>query len=54
MTAPLTPWLLFDDVAAGDALPVLEYDVSATTVVLGALALIDRRVGQRSAPRCAN
>lgn len=43
MTAPPTPRLLFDDVAAGDALPVLEYDVSATTVVLGALASRDWR-----------
>ena len=30
--------LLLGDVAAGDALPELPYDVSATTIVLGALA----------------
>jgi hypothetical protein len=39
----VTPRLLFDDVAAGDALPALDYDVSATTVVLGALATRDWR-----------
>ena len=40
MTAPL---LLHGDVAAGDELPPLDHDVSATTVVLGALASRDWR-----------
>src|SRR6476660_4282692 len=35
--------LLLRDVAKGDALPELGYDVSATTVVLGALAARDWR-----------
>jgi acyl dehydratase len=35
--------LLFGDVAAGDALPPLAYPVTATTVVLGALATRDWR-----------
>jgi acyl dehydratase len=39
----LTPRLLLDDVAAGTELPPLDYDVSATTVVLGALATRDWR-----------
>jgi acyl dehydratase len=39
----VTPHLLFDDVTAGDTLPVLEYPVTATTVVLGALATRDWR-----------
>jgi acyl dehydratase len=39
----VTPALLFDDVHPGDALPELRYDVSATTVVLGALAARDWR-----------
>jgi hypothetical protein len=43
VTAAVTPRLLLGDVAAGDALPVLEYEVSATTVVLGALATRDWR-----------
>ncbi|HXY28895.1 MAG TPA: hypothetical protein VEH82_11510 [Acidimicrobiales bacterium] len=34
----LTPRLLWGDVQAGDALPELRYPVTATTVVLGALA----------------
>ena len=38
-----TPQLLFDDVAVGDELPPLDYEVSATTVVLGALATRDWR-----------
>jgi acyl dehydratase len=38
-----SPRLLFDDVAVGDELPVLVYEVSATTVVLGALATRDWR-----------
>ena len=37
------PTLLFDDVHPGDTLPELRYDVSATTVVLGALAARDWR-----------
>jgi acyl dehydratase len=39
----VTPRLLFDDVAVGDELPPLDYEVSATTVVLGALATRDWR-----------
>jgi hypothetical protein len=39
----VAPALLFDDVHDGDALPELRYDVSATTVVLGALAARDWR-----------
>ena len=39
----MTPTLLFGDVSAGDELPRLDYDVSATTVVLGALATRDWR-----------
>jgi acyl dehydratase len=39
----LTPVRLYDDVAVGDELPRLDYDVSATTVVLGALATRDWR-----------
>jgi acyl dehydratase len=35
--------LLLGDVAAGDTLPDLPYDVSATTIVLGALAARDWR-----------
>jgi acyl dehydratase len=38
-----TPTLLFSDVAVGAVLPSLHYDVSATTVVLGALATRDWR-----------
>jgi acyl dehydratase len=37
------PLLLHTQVAAGDAVPELAYDVSATTVVLGALATRDWR-----------
>jgi len=37
------PLRLFGDVAAGQRLPVLRYDVTATTVVLGALATRDWR-----------
>jgi acyl dehydratase len=37
------PRLLLGDVAVGDALPVLDHEVSATTVVLGALAARDWR-----------
>jgi len=43
MTVSVAPRLLFADVAAGDALPELDYEVSATTVVLGALATRDWR-----------
>jgi acyl dehydratase len=39
----LTPVRLYDDVAVGDELPRLDHDVSATTVVLGALATRDWR-----------
>jgi acyl dehydratase len=42
-SAPVVPSLLFDDVHPGDELPALDYDVSATTVVLGALATRDWR-----------
>lgn len=37
------PSLLLGQVSKGDALPVLRYDVSATTVVLGAMASRDWR-----------
>lgn len=37
------PRLLFEEVAAGDVLTPLEYPVTATTVVLGALATRDWR-----------
>jgi acyl dehydratase len=39
----VTPQLLFGALAVGDALPELDYEVSATTVVLGALATRDWR-----------
>jgi hypothetical protein len=35
--------MILDDVHEGDALPTLRYDVSATTIVLGALAARDWR-----------
>jgi acyl dehydratase len=38
-----TPTLLHDEVAVGDQLPTLSVDVTATTVVLGALASRDWR-----------
>ena len=41
MTTP--PKLLFGSISEGDVLPVLAHDVSATTVVLGALASRDWR-----------
>jgi acyl dehydratase len=41
--SPLAPLLVFGDVAEGDLLPSLPFDVSATTVVLGALATRDWR-----------
>jgi acyl dehydratase len=37
------PQLLLDDVTVGESLPALEYAVTATTVVLGALATRDWR-----------
>jgi acyl dehydratase len=40
---PIAPRLLLGDVHPGDRLPELEYDVTATTVVLGALATRDWR-----------
>jgi acyl dehydratase len=43
MSASLTPKLLFGDLKVGDRLPALEHKVSATTVVLGALASRDWR-----------
>jgi hypothetical protein len=43
VTVAVPPRLLLGDVAAGDALPALDYEVSATTVVLGALATRDWR-----------
>ena len=43
MSTTVAPRLLFDDVAVGDALPALNYKVTATTVVLGALATRDWR-----------
>ena len=39
----MKPQLTLDQVSVGDTLPVLTYDVSATTVVLGALATRDWR-----------
>ena len=39
----VVPQLLLDEVAVGDALPSLNYEVTATTVVLGALATRDWR-----------
>ncbi len=43
MSAPAATRLLHADVAAGDRLPDLPYPVTATTVVLGALATRDWR-----------
>ena len=40
---PIAPKLLLGDVRPGDPLPDLAYDVTATTVVLGALATRDWR-----------
>jgi acyl dehydratase len=42
-TDGLTEVLTLDQVQVGDALPTLRYDVTATTVVLGALAARDWR-----------
>ena len=43
MSALTTPQLLLGDVSVGQELPVLNYAVTATTVVLGALATRDWR-----------
>ena len=43
MTTAATRTLTLDDVKVGDELPELTYDVTATTVVLGALATRDWR-----------
>ena len=43
MTVAVMPVLLLGDVAVGDALPSCDYEVSATTVVLGGLATRDWR-----------
>ena len=43
MSVAVTPRVLFGDVKVGDELPPLDYEVSATTVVLGALATRDWR-----------
>jgi acyl dehydratase len=43
MTDTTTAMLLFEQVNAGDVLPTLTYDVTATTIVLGALAARDWR-----------
>ena len=43
MSVAVTPRLLLGDVATGDSLPPLDYEVTATTVVLGALATRDWR-----------
>jgi acyl dehydratase len=42
-TTSVVPQLLLDDVTVGDSLPPLQYAVTATTVVLGALATRDWR-----------
>lgn len=42
-TTPLVPSLLADTVHEGDGLPELRYPVTATTIVLGALAARDWR-----------
>ena len=43
MSTALQPQRLLVDVAVGDELPALDYEVTATTVVLGALATRDWR-----------
>ena len=43
MTALATPSLLLDQVVVGQSLPELAYDVTSTTVVLGAVAARDWR-----------
>lgn len=39
----VAPGLILDDVKVGDSLPELSYEVTATTVVLGAIAMRDWR-----------
>ena len=43
MSTPIAPKIVHGDVAEGDELPQLEVEVTATTVVLGALASRDWR-----------
>jgi acyl dehydratase len=43
VSTSVVPQLLLDDVSVGDELPTLKYAVTATTVVLGALATRDWR-----------
>ena len=43
MTTTTAPRLMLTDVSVGDELPPLSYDVTATTVVVGALATRDTR-----------
>ena len=43
MSTAVVPQLLLDDVTVGESLPALNYEVTATTVVLGALATRDWR-----------
>jgi acyl dehydratase len=43
VSVTVVPQLLLDDVSVGDELPTLNYAVTATTVVLGALATRDWR-----------
>jgi acyl dehydratase len=43
MSSSVVPQILLDDVSVGDELPTLNYAVTATTVVLGALATRDWR-----------
>jgi len=43
VSVAVVPQLLFQNVGAGDELPTLNYKVTATTVVLGALATRDWR-----------
>ncbi len=43
MSVLVVPQRLFGDIAVGDELPALDYEVTATTVVLGALATRDWR-----------
>ena len=43
MSTAVVPQLVLDDVTVGESLPALNYEVTATTVVLGALATRDWR-----------
>ena len=43
MTVSVSPQRLFEDASVGEVLPALHYKVTATTVVLGALATRDWR-----------